>query len=194
MASTMPLPSFKTWPNPARRPRWCWAATPRVPPSWTSSPQRAGRSLDSQVRCRKPSLTTSRQWRSSVTRRTVSATRCALSPLYGSKAIDLCNGADPVCSTGDDIPAQSLYVEAGMTTQAAQFVAGSSQECTDYPASSRQQLIAERAPWAQSCFAATMSTMLARHPNSKPLLARGSPVWLHRFLQSAAHAGDDDDR
>ena len=118
----------------------------------------------------------------------------ALSPLYGSKAVDLCHGADPVCSTGDDIPAQSSYVEAGMTTQAAQFVAGSSQECTDYPASSRQQLIAERAPWAQSCFAATMSTMLARHPNSKPLLARGSPVWLHRFLQSAAHAGDDDDR
>jgi hypothetical protein len=48
--------------NPARRPRWCWAATPRVPPSWTSSPQRPGRSLDSQVHCRKPSLTTSRQW------------------------------------------------------------------------------------------------------------------------------------
>ena len=32
---------FKTWQNPARRPRWCWAATPRVPPSWTSSPQPA---------------------------------------------------------------------------------------------------------------------------------------------------------
>ena len=30
----------------------------------------------------------------------------ALSPLYGSKAIDLCNGADTLCSTGDDIPAQ----------------------------------------------------------------------------------------
>ena len=29
----------------------------------------------------------------------------ALSPLYGSKAVDLCHGADPVCSTGDDIPA-----------------------------------------------------------------------------------------
>lgn len=48
----------------------------------------------------------------------------ALSPLYGSKAIDLCNGADPVCSNGDAIPAHSLYVEAGMATQAAQFVAG----------------------------------------------------------------------
>jgi cutinase len=47
----------------------------------------------------------------------------ALSPQYGYKTIDLCNGADPVCSTGDDRPAHSLYVEAGLTTQAAQFVA-----------------------------------------------------------------------
>ncbi|OBF25957.1 cutinase [Mycobacterium sp. ACS1612] len=46
-----------------------------------------------------------------------------LSPLYGPKTIDLCNGADPVCSNGDDIPAHSLYVQAGMPTQAAQFVA-----------------------------------------------------------------------
>jgi cutinase-like protein len=37
----------------------------------------------------------------------------ALSPLYGREAIDLFNGADPVCSTSGDIPAQSLYVEAG---------------------------------------------------------------------------------
>ncbi len=47
----------------------------------------------------------------------------ALSPLYGYKTIDLCNGADPVCSNGDDRPAHSQYVEAGLTTQAAQFVA-----------------------------------------------------------------------
>jgi len=47
----------------------------------------------------------------------------ALSPLYGSKTIDLCNGADPVCSSGDDVPAHSLYVQSGLTTQAAQFVA-----------------------------------------------------------------------
>jgi cutinase len=47
----------------------------------------------------------------------------ALSPLYGSKTIDLCNGADPVCSNGDDVPAHSLYVQSGLTTQAAQFVA-----------------------------------------------------------------------
>ncbi len=49
----------------------------------------------------------------------------SLSPQYGYKTIDLCNGADPVCSTGDDRPAHSLYVEAGLTTQAAQFVANS---------------------------------------------------------------------
>lgn len=48
----------------------------------------------------------------------------ALSPLYGSKAIDLCNGADPVCSSGNDVAAHSLYVEAGMPSQAATFVAG----------------------------------------------------------------------
>jgi cutinase len=48
----------------------------------------------------------------------------ALSPLYGAKTIDLCNGADPVCSNGDDVPAHSLYVESGFATQAAQFVAG----------------------------------------------------------------------
>jgi Cutinase len=45
-----------------------------------------------------------------------------LSPLYGSKAVDLCNGVDPVCSDGNDVPAHSLYVEAGMADQAAQFV------------------------------------------------------------------------
>jgi len=48
----------------------------------------------------------------------------ALSPGYGYKTIDLCNGADPVCSGGDDRPAHSLYVQAGLTSQAAQFVAG----------------------------------------------------------------------
>ncbi len=48
----------------------------------------------------------------------------ALSPLYGAKTIDLCNGADPVCSDGDDRAAHSLYVESGLTSQAATFVAG----------------------------------------------------------------------
>lgn len=47
----------------------------------------------------------------------------ALSPLYGAKTIDLCNGADPVCSSGDDRPAHSQYVQSGMTSQAADFVA-----------------------------------------------------------------------
>lgn len=47
----------------------------------------------------------------------------ALSPTFGPKTIDLCNGADPVCSNGDDRAAHSLYEESGLTTQAAQFVA-----------------------------------------------------------------------
>jgi cutinase-like protein len=47
-----------------------------------------------------------------------------LSPLYGARAIDLCNGADPVCSPGDDRAAHSQYVQVGMTSQAAAFAAG----------------------------------------------------------------------
>lgn len=47
----------------------------------------------------------------------------ALSPLYGDKTIDLCNGGDPVCSNGNDVPAHSLYRETGLTDQAARFVA-----------------------------------------------------------------------
>ena len=47
----------------------------------------------------------------------------ALSPLYGGKTIDLCNGADPVCFDGNDVAAHSLYVESGLATQGAQFVA-----------------------------------------------------------------------
>ena len=46
------------------------------------------------------------------------------SPLYGAKTIDLCNGADPVCSNGDDRPAHSAYVQSGLVSQAADFVAG----------------------------------------------------------------------
>jgi cutinase len=48
----------------------------------------------------------------------------ALSPLFGYKAIDLCNGADPICSDGRDVNAHSLYVQSGMASQAASFVAG----------------------------------------------------------------------
>jgi cutinase len=47
----------------------------------------------------------------------------ALSALFGFKAIDLCNGADPVCSPGNDAAAHRVCVESGMATQAAQFVA-----------------------------------------------------------------------
>ena len=47
----------------------------------------------------------------------------ALSPLYGYKAIDLCNGNDPICSEGRDVSAHSLYVQSGMASQAASFVA-----------------------------------------------------------------------
>ena len=47
----------------------------------------------------------------------------ANSPLYGAKTVELCNGADPVCSPGDDRAAHSLYPQAGLTDQAASFVA-----------------------------------------------------------------------
>ena len=39
-----------------------------------------------------------------------------------TQTIDLCNGADPVCSGGNDVCAQGLYVEAGQADQAAEFV------------------------------------------------------------------------
>jgi cutinase len=46
-----------------------------------------------------------------------------LSPLYVYKTIDLCNRADPACSDGNDVAAHSLYVQAGLATRTAQFVA-----------------------------------------------------------------------
>jgi cutinase len=42
--------------------------------------------------------------------------------VYGAKTIDVCNGADPVCSGGNDVSAHSLYVESGLADQAAEFV------------------------------------------------------------------------
>jgi cutinase len=45
------------------------------------------------------------------------------SPLYAAKIIDLCIGGDPVCSSGLDLFAHGQYVQSGMTTQAAEFVA-----------------------------------------------------------------------
>lgn len=47
-----------------------------------------------------------------------------LSPLYGYKAIDLCNAGDPICSDGRNLAAHSNYGAAGLTGQAAGFVAG----------------------------------------------------------------------
>jgi len=46
------------------------------------------------------------------------------SPLYGGKAIALCNPGDPVCSDGNDVPAHRSYAPDGLTGQAAAFVAG----------------------------------------------------------------------
>jgi len=46
------------------------------------------------------------------------------SPVYGAKAIDLCNAGDPVCSDGNDVPAHRNYSQVGMTNQAAALVAG----------------------------------------------------------------------
>ena len=45
------------------------------------------------------------------------------SPLYGTRAIDLCNPGDPICSQGDDVPAHRSYGPDGTTGQAAAFVA-----------------------------------------------------------------------
>lgn len=44
------------------------------------------------------------------------------SPVYGSRAIDLCNPGDPVCGEGDSVPAHRAY--EGAANDAANFVAG----------------------------------------------------------------------
>lgn len=46
------------------------------------------------------------------------------SPLYGTKAIDLCNAGDPVCSSGNSVGAHRSYGPDGSASQAAAFVAG----------------------------------------------------------------------
>lgn len=46
------------------------------------------------------------------------------SPVYGPKSIDLCNGGDPVCSDGNNVAAHRDYTSTGLTSQAADFVAG----------------------------------------------------------------------
>lgn len=47
-----------------------------------------------------------------------------VSPVYGTRAIDLCNLGDPVCSDGSSVLAHRSYGPAGLTSQAAAFVAG----------------------------------------------------------------------
>ncbi|KHO23176.1 cutinase family protein [Mycolicibacterium setense] len=44
------------------------------------------------------------------------------SPVYGGRAIDLCNPGDPVCGDGDSVPAHRAY--EGPANDAANFVAG----------------------------------------------------------------------
>jgi cutinase len=46
------------------------------------------------------------------------------SPVWGSRAIDLCTFGDPICSSGESFAAHSSYPESGLTAQAAGFVAG----------------------------------------------------------------------
>ncbi|MFV8166292.1 cutinase family protein [Mycobacterium sp. 134] len=44
------------------------------------------------------------------------------SPVYGGRAIDLCNPGDPICGDGDSVPAHRAY--EGPANDAANFVAG----------------------------------------------------------------------
>lgn len=55
--------------------------------------------------------------------RSLGAPLTAISPLYGAKAIDLCNPGDPICSDGGDSSAHVRYAQSGMVNQAATFAA-----------------------------------------------------------------------
>jgi cutinase len=46
-----------------------------------------------------------------------------LNPIYRPKTIDLCVPNDPICSEGNDWNAHASYIQSGMPTQAATFVA-----------------------------------------------------------------------
>jgi cutinase len=47
-----------------------------------------------------------------------------MSPAWGGRSIDLCNGGDPICQTdGQNVAAHSAYA-GGPTNQAANYVAG----------------------------------------------------------------------
>src|ERR1700756_194793 len=57
--------------------------------------------------------------------RTLGAGRLpTISPLYQPKTIDLCVPNDPICSEARNPTAHVLYVQTGMTNQAASFAAG----------------------------------------------------------------------
>ena len=45
------------------------------------------------------------------------------SPVFGGRAIDLCSPGDPICSSGDNVPAHRSYGPDGSAWQAATFVA-----------------------------------------------------------------------
>jgi cutinase len=45
------------------------------------------------------------------------------SPVFGTRAIDLCNPGDPICSDGNDVPAHRNYGPDGSAWQAASFAA-----------------------------------------------------------------------
>jgi cutinase-like protein len=62
--------------------------------------------------------------RSALARKLVSSQLPTISPLYRPKTIDLCTPDDPVCSEGANWSAHAQYIQSGMTTQAATFVAG----------------------------------------------------------------------
>ena len=61
--------------------------------------------------------------RSTFVRKTVGSQLPTISSLYLPKTIDVCLPGDPVCSEGSDWNAHAQYVQSGMTTQAATFVA-----------------------------------------------------------------------
>ncbi|MBV8965138.1 MAG: cutinase family protein, partial [Mycobacteriaceae bacterium] len=48
----------------------------------------------------------------------------AIGPAYAPKTIDLCVPGDPICSDGGTMLQHTLYVQTGMTSQAATFAAG----------------------------------------------------------------------
>jgi cutinase len=62
--------------------------------------------------------------RSTLAAKMVGSQLPTISPLYRPKTIDLCVPDDPVCSEGTNWSAHALYIQSGMTNQAAVFVAG----------------------------------------------------------------------